>query len=169
MDPKSNEPEFRTDLTRRFENEAAAEAQKVAFHKKAVFEGDVESAFRLYGGAPHRQHNSLIGDGMEGLRKFVALLIADHPDAHGEIKRVFADGDYVILHSQCTACRAVRAAKPSSTFTGRKTARSSSTGMSSRRSRRQLRTTTRCSDPLTTAATRIRKDVGHGFACLRRE
>ena len=27
MDPKSNEPEFRTDLTRRFEKDAAAEAQ----------------------------------------------------------------------------------------------------------------------------------------------
>ena len=37
---------------------------------------------------------------MEGLRKFVAWMRANHPDAHGEIKRVFADGDYVILHSQ---------------------------------------------------------------------
>src|SRR5260370_4554338 len=27
LDPKSNEPQFRTDLTRRFENDAAAEAQ----------------------------------------------------------------------------------------------------------------------------------------------
>ena len=37
---------------------------------------------------------------MEGLRKFVAGMRAKHPDAHGQIKRVFADGDYVILHSQ---------------------------------------------------------------------
>ena len=74
-------------------------ANTVAFHTKAVFEGDVENAFRIYGGAPYRQHNPLIEDGMEGLRKFVARLVADHPDAHGEIKRVFADGDYVILHS----------------------------------------------------------------------
>ena len=36
---------------------------------------------------------------MEGPRKFVAWILANHPDAHGEIKRVFADGDYVILHS----------------------------------------------------------------------
>jgi predicted SnoaL-like aldol condensation-catalyzing enzyme len=35
---------------------------------------------------------------MEGVRKFVAWIMANHPDAHGEIKRVFADGDYVILH-----------------------------------------------------------------------
>jgi predicted SnoaL-like aldol condensation-catalyzing enzyme len=75
-------------------------ANAVAFHTKAVFEGDVENAFRLYGGIPYRQHNPLIGDGEEGLRKFVASMRANRPDAHGEIKRVFADGDYVILHSQ---------------------------------------------------------------------
>jgi predicted SnoaL-like aldol condensation-catalyzing enzyme len=71
----------------------------VAFHTKAIFEGDVENAFRIYGGAPYRQYNPLIEDGMEGLRKFIARMKADRPDAHGEIKRVFADGDYVILHS----------------------------------------------------------------------
>jgi predicted SnoaL-like aldol condensation-catalyzing enzyme len=74
-------------------------ANTVAFHTKAVFEGDVANAFRLYGGTPYRQHNPLIGDGMEGLRKFVAWLRANRPGANGEIKRVFADGDYVILHS----------------------------------------------------------------------
>jgi predicted SnoaL-like aldol condensation-catalyzing enzyme len=74
-------------------------ANTVAFHTKAVFEGDVENAFRLYAGAVYRQHNPLIGDGMAGLRTFVAQLMATHPNAHGEIVRVFADGDYVILHS----------------------------------------------------------------------
>jgi hypothetical protein len=52
---------------------------------KAVFEGDVENAFRIYAGAVYRQHNPLIEDGMEGLRKFVAWILANHPDAHGEI------------------------------------------------------------------------------------
>ena len=37
---------------------------------------------------------------MDEVRKFVAWILANHPDARGEIKRVFADGDYVILHSQ---------------------------------------------------------------------
>ncbi len=77
----------------------ANKANAVAFHKKAVFEGDVENAFQLYAGGAYRQHNPLIEDGMEGLRKFVALILANHPDAHDEIKRVFAEGDYVILHS----------------------------------------------------------------------
>jgi predicted SnoaL-like aldol condensation-catalyzing enzyme len=50
-------------------------------------------------GSPYRQHNPLIEDDMDGLRKFVAWMGANRPDAHGEIKRVFADGDYVMLHS----------------------------------------------------------------------
>jgi predicted SnoaL-like aldol condensation-catalyzing enzyme len=74
-------------------------ANTVAFHKRAVFEGDVENAFRTYAGSPYRQHNPLIEDDMDGLRKFVAWMGANRPDAHGEIKRVFADGDYVMLHS----------------------------------------------------------------------
>src|SRR5271154_6003318 len=75
-------------------------ANTVAFHKKAVFEEEVENAFRTYAGSPYRQHNPLIEDGEDGLRKFVAWIRANRPNAHGEIKRVFADGDYVILHSQ---------------------------------------------------------------------
>jgi predicted SnoaL-like aldol condensation-catalyzing enzyme len=68
----------------------------VAFYE-AVLEGRVEDAFRLYAGPPttYRQHNPLIEDGMEGLRKVAAWLT----NARCEIKRVFADGDYVILHS----------------------------------------------------------------------
>ena len=66
----------------------------VAFYK-AVTEGRVEDAFRRYAVPTYRQHNPLIEDGMEGLRKIVTWLT----DARCEIKRVFADGDYVIIHS----------------------------------------------------------------------
>ena len=71
----------------------------VAFYKKALFEGRVEDAFRLYAVPTYRQHNPLIEDGMEGVKKFVTWIMSNHPDARGEIKRVFADGDHVILHS----------------------------------------------------------------------
>jgi predicted SnoaL-like aldol condensation-catalyzing enzyme len=71
----------------------------VAFYKRALFEGQVEDAFRLYAVPTYRQHNPLIEDGMEGVKKFVARIMANHPDARGEIKRVFADCDHVILHS----------------------------------------------------------------------
>src|SRR5260370_6593075 len=71
----------------------------VAFYKKALFEGRVEDAFRLYAAPNYRQHNPLIEDGMDGVKKFVTWIMSNHPDARGEIKRVFADGDHVILHS----------------------------------------------------------------------
>jgi predicted SnoaL-like aldol condensation-catalyzing enzyme len=85
-------------------NTVESEANKnatVAFYKQALLEGDIENAFRKYAGPPaaYRQHNPLIEDGMEGVRKFAAWIMATHPDAHAEIKRVFSDGDYVILHS----------------------------------------------------------------------
>jgi predicted SnoaL-like aldol condensation-catalyzing enzyme len=35
------------------------------------------------------QHNPLIEDGMEGVKKFVTWIMSNHPDARGEIKRVF--------------------------------------------------------------------------------
>jgi predicted SnoaL-like aldol condensation-catalyzing enzyme len=70
----------------------------VAFYK-VIFEGRVEDAFRLYAGTPYRQHNPLIEDGMEGLKKFVTRIMSSQPDARYEIKRVFADGDHVVLHS----------------------------------------------------------------------
>jgi predicted SnoaL-like aldol condensation-catalyzing enzyme len=71
----------------------------VAFYKKALLEGQVEDAFRLYAVPTYCQHNPLIEDGMEGVKNFVAWIMSNHPDARGEIKRVFADGDQVILHS----------------------------------------------------------------------
>lgn len=71
----------------------------VAFYKKALFEGRVEEAFRLYAVPTYRQHNPLIEDCMEGVKKFVTWIMSNHPDARGEMKRVFADGDHVILHS----------------------------------------------------------------------
>jgi predicted SnoaL-like aldol condensation-catalyzing enzyme len=71
----------------------------IAFYKKALFEGRIEDAFRLYAVPTYRQRNPLIEDGMEGVKKFVTWIRSNHPDARGEIKRVFADGDHVILHS----------------------------------------------------------------------
>jgi predicted SnoaL-like aldol condensation-catalyzing enzyme len=65
----------------------------VAFYKEALLQGCVESAFLTYAGASYRQHNPLIEDGMEGVRKFVDSIVANHPDARAEIKHVFADGN----------------------------------------------------------------------------
>jgi putative intracellular protease/amidase len=53
LDPKSNEPEFRTDLTVRFENDAAAEAQlDKTVHLEGVRQEDFDSVFYPGGHGP---------------------------------------------------------------------------------------------------------------------
>lgn len=70
----------------------------VAFYQKALFEGDVDTAVRLYGGNSYTQHTPFAANGFDGLRNYVAWIVKHYPNAHGEIKRVFADGEFVLLH-----------------------------------------------------------------------
>jgi predicted SnoaL-like aldol condensation-catalyzing enzyme len=49
-------------------------------------------------GRRYTQHNPLVADGPEGLNAFVDFLKLNFPEARSEIKRVFAEGDYVLLH-----------------------------------------------------------------------
>jgi predicted SnoaL-like aldol condensation-catalyzing enzyme len=79
---------------------SSLEANKKAvqeFYDFAINKKDFESA-RKYMGDRYKQHNPLVADGPEGLKAFIEFLKTNFPDARSEIKRVFADGDYVILH-----------------------------------------------------------------------
>jgi predicted SnoaL-like aldol condensation-catalyzing enzyme len=79
---------------------AQMEANKkavVEFYEKAINQKDFDAA-SAYLGPRYTQHNPGAADGAEGLKAFLAFLREKAPDAHSEIKRVFADGDYVILH-----------------------------------------------------------------------
>ncbi len=67
------------------------------FYEKAINQKDAEGAAK-YLGSKYIQHNQGAADGAEGLKRFILFLREKYPDAHSEIKRVFADGDYVILH-----------------------------------------------------------------------
>jgi predicted SnoaL-like aldol condensation-catalyzing enzyme len=69
----------------------------VEFYNKAINEKDFEAA-RPYMGDKYIQHNPNAADGPEGLRGFLKFLREKFPNAKSEIKRVFAEGDYVILH-----------------------------------------------------------------------
>jgi predicted SnoaL-like aldol condensation-catalyzing enzyme len=40
----------------------------------------------------------MVPDGVQGFKTLVELLRTKFPNSHNEIKQVFADGDYVILH-----------------------------------------------------------------------
>jgi len=72
-------------------------ASVLAFYDKALNAKDFEAAAK-YLGNRYTQHNPTAKDGPEGLRAFIAFLKDKFPNSHGEIKRAFADGDYVILH-----------------------------------------------------------------------
>jgi len=74
----------------------------LAFYQMVLNDRDVETAFQLYAGKYYRQHNPLVEDGKEGVRKFVAWIGANRPTARGEVKRVFAEGDFVVLHVHWT-------------------------------------------------------------------
>jgi predicted SnoaL-like aldol condensation-catalyzing enzyme len=72
---------------------------KVAQFYDMVFnQRKVEEAFRTYVGPTYTQHNPVVPDGIDGAIKGLGGLLKAYPNLHSEIKRVFVDGDYVILH-----------------------------------------------------------------------
>ena len=79
---------------------AQEEANKnvvVDFYEKAINQKDFEAASKHFGNR-YVQHNPVAADGPEGLKAFLGFLKEKFPQSRSEIKRVFADGDYVILH-----------------------------------------------------------------------
>jgi len=79
---------------------ADAETNKQAvleFYDKALNQKDFEAASKYFG-PRYIQHNPGAPDGIEGFKAFIALRKEKFPNAQSEIKRVFADGDHVILH-----------------------------------------------------------------------
>jgi predicted SnoaL-like aldol condensation-catalyzing enzyme len=69
----------------------------VEFYNAALNEKDFEKAAK-YIGATYIQHNPTAPDGPEGLRGFINFLRDKFPNNKSEIKRVFAEGNYVIVH-----------------------------------------------------------------------
>ena len=69
----------------------------VAFYEAGINRKDFAAASQ-YLGPRYTQHNPNAADGPEGFKRFIEFLREKFPAAHSEIKKVFADGDYVILH-----------------------------------------------------------------------
>ena len=69
----------------------------VAFYEKAINQKDFDAASKHLG-SRYIQHNPVAADGPEGLKAFIGFLRDKFPNSRSEIKRVFAEGDYVILH-----------------------------------------------------------------------
>lgn len=55
-----------------------------------------------YSNAAYIQHNRSMKDGISGVLNSVSTLTNRFPDFAYEVKNIFVDGDYVILHSHAT-------------------------------------------------------------------
>jgi predicted SnoaL-like aldol condensation-catalyzing enzyme len=81
-------------------NTAQEEANKkvvLDLYEKGINQKDFEAAARNFG-PRYVQHNPRAADGPEGFKAFIEFLKSKFPNYRSEIKRVFADGDYVVLH-----------------------------------------------------------------------
>ncbi len=67
------------------------------FYEQALNRKDFAAAEK-YLGPRYIQHNQRAADGKEGLKAFIGFLREKFPRSQSEIKKTFADGDYVILH-----------------------------------------------------------------------
>ena len=67
------------------------------FYDKGLNQKDFAAASKHFG-ATYIQHNPNAADGPEGFKAFVEFLKAKFPQSKSEVKRVFTDGDYVIVH-----------------------------------------------------------------------
>jgi predicted SnoaL-like aldol condensation-catalyzing enzyme len=81
-------------------NSAQEEANKknvVEFYQAMINQKDFEATAK-YVGNRYTQHNPMGADNLEGIKNFIQFLKEKLSDARWELKRVFADGDYVITH-----------------------------------------------------------------------
>jgi predicted SnoaL-like aldol condensation-catalyzing enzyme len=87
------------------DNPLAAERRRLARNKRLVLEfyeqmigrKDPEAA-RRYMREPYIQHSPYAEDGFEGVAAFARQFKRDFPNHTYEVKRVIAEGDYVVLH-----------------------------------------------------------------------
>jgi predicted SnoaL-like aldol condensation-catalyzing enzyme len=72
-------------------------ATVAAFYRHAIVGKDFEAARALVG-PTYTQHNPRIADGLEGLAQFIDSIKRDFPDLTVEVKRLVAEGNYVVGH-----------------------------------------------------------------------
>ncbi|PUA20789.1 polyketide cyclase [Glaciimonas sp. PCH181] len=69
----------------------------LAFYEAGLNQKDFAAASQ-YLGPYYKQHNPRAADGIEGFHNFINFLKVNVPTSHSEIKKVFSDGNFVILH-----------------------------------------------------------------------
>lgn len=76
---------------------AANKKLVLAFYEQIIGRKDLDGALK-YMGTTYRQHAPYAADGHEGLRAWLAGFKQAFPNHRYEVKRVLAEGDFVMLH-----------------------------------------------------------------------
>ena len=78
-----------------------AESKRVvrSFYEESFNDGDPEGAVERYLGDRYIQHNPEAADGPEAFIGFVKWIRSEHPQIHIDIKRIIAEDDLVVTHS----------------------------------------------------------------------
>ena len=69
-----------------------------AFYKLMFNQCKPKKAVELYVGENYIQHNPEVKDGKDGFIDYFERMATEYPEKHVSIKKVFAEGQYVILH-----------------------------------------------------------------------
>lgn len=74
----------------------------VDYYETALNDGNPRLAVEKYGGPEYIQHNPLAANGFDAFIQFFEEFTRAFPDAHIDIRRVFAECDFVITHGLLT-------------------------------------------------------------------
>jgi predicted SnoaL-like aldol condensation-catalyzing enzyme len=73
-----------------------------SFYKLAFNDHKPAAAVEKYVGGSYTQHNPMVADGSLAFIDFVNGYVARNPHLHVDIKRVIAEGDFVVTHVHIT-------------------------------------------------------------------
>jgi predicted SnoaL-like aldol condensation-catalyzing enzyme len=75
-------------------------ANVLAFYDLMFNQSKPEQAMQKYGAEQYRQHNPEVPDGREAFVRFFEKMAKEYPGKSMSVKRVFAEGNFVIVHSE---------------------------------------------------------------------
>lgn len=77
----------------------------IDFVQQLMNNHEFDTVLEEFGNSKYRQHNRSIPDGMEALVNYVKDFAKRFPDYTYDVKHIYADGNFVIFHSQITTSK----------------------------------------------------------------